>query len=187
MNPNEENPYASPAPFDPMSTHPSQYGSQGLYRDGKLVVATRDATFPDRCVKCNAPAEGFRLKRSLSWHHPLFYVIIFICNVIVYVIVAMIVRKTATYYVGLCETHRRKRRQAILIGWSCFLGGVSLAVWGFSKGDAILGLLAVVILFAGSLYGLIGSRVLYPKRIDKEYAWIKGACPEFLASLEQST
>ena len=29
---------------------------------------SKDGEFPDRCIKCNAPAEGYRLKKTLIWH-----------------------------------------------------------------------------------------------------------------------
>ena len=42
--------------------------ADGVWRDGKIIVMSHDASFPDRCVKCNQPAAGYRLKRKLTWH-----------------------------------------------------------------------------------------------------------------------
>src|ERR1035438_9056155 len=48
-------------------------GGIGLWRKEKKLVTRSETPFPDRCVKCNAPANGFRLKRVLYWHHPAYY------------------------------------------------------------------------------------------------------------------
>jgi len=160
-----------------------QSGS-GLSRDGKVLVATKNAVFPDRCVKCNAPANGYQLKRKLSWHHPAYYVIIVICNILIYVVVALIVRKTAEYRVGVCPIHRSKRRNAILIGWGGFLLGTFALVGAAMEESGILAIAGLVLLVAGIIYGIVGSQIISPKRIDESYAWLQGAGSEFLDSIE---
>src|SRR5438045_334031 len=45
--------------------------SNGIWRDGKTLVMMKEAFLPDRCVKCNGPANGYRLRRRLSWHEPI--------------------------------------------------------------------------------------------------------------------
>ena len=52
-------------------------GEKGdLWRDGKLLLIRKGAELPDRCLKCNEPAEGYRLKRTLSWHPPGWYLLV---------------------------------------------------------------------------------------------------------------
>ena len=46
----EFNPYAAPVTD---ITRPALEGE--IWRDGKVLVMTRQAWLPDRCVKCNAP------------------------------------------------------------------------------------------------------------------------------------
>ena len=41
-----------------------------MWRRKREIVVGKDTPFPDRCVCCNAPANSFKLKRDLSWHHP---------------------------------------------------------------------------------------------------------------------
>src|ERR1700744_1747311 len=36
--------------------------SVGLWRKKKRIVTVSETVFPDRCIKCNEPANGFRLK-----------------------------------------------------------------------------------------------------------------------------
>src|SRR6266446_5069294 len=47
-----------------------------VWQDRGLLVIRKGAVLPDRCVKCNAPAEGYRLKRNLAWHQPAIYLTI---------------------------------------------------------------------------------------------------------------
>src|SRR5882762_3300178 len=67
----------------------------GIWRDSSTLVMTKDASLPDRCVKCNAPANGLRLKRRLAWHSPVLYLLI-VLAVLIYVILAGILSKRAT-------------------------------------------------------------------------------------------
>lgn len=59
------NPYAAPQ-HGIVVNPPAVDPSGGVWRDGKLLVMHKKAVLPDRCVKCNQPAGGRRLKRSLS-------------------------------------------------------------------------------------------------------------------------
>jgi hypothetical protein len=79
-----------------------------IWRSDKLLVAAPGAELPDRCVKCNAPAGGRRLKRTLYYHHPAIYLLL-LCNLIIFAIVALIVRKRAVLQIGLCEHHLARR------------------------------------------------------------------------------
>jgi hypothetical protein len=42
----------------------------GTWREGKTLVMWKEAVLPDRCIRCNAPANGRRLIRKLNWHEP---------------------------------------------------------------------------------------------------------------------
>jgi hypothetical protein len=179
----DENPYA--APVDDAAYFPDTFGQSGsgLSRDGKVLVATKTAVFPDRCVKCNAPAEGYRLKRQLYWHHPAIWLLL-LCNLLIFVVVALIVRKSAQYRIGVCPVHRGRRRNAILIGWGGLLLGIALIVVAVMQQSEIPAIVGVVVLVAATIYGVTVSQIISPKRIDNRYAWIRGAGPEFLDSIE---
>ncbi|HUY92595.1 MAG TPA: hypothetical protein VMV10_27900, partial [Pirellulales bacterium] len=71
------NPYAAPqheVVVDALLAEPGD----GVWRDGAVLAMHKRAVLPDRCVKCNRPAGGGRLKRSLSWHHPAWFLLILI-------------------------------------------------------------------------------------------------------------
>src|SRR5437763_5388143 len=89
-------PYAGPAALS---------GLAGVWRDGNLLVASKGTLLPERCAKCNSPADGPPIRRKYSWHHPAIYLIILV-QLIVYIIVALVVSERGIVYISLCERHR---------------------------------------------------------------------------------
>lgn len=163
--------------------------ARGLWRDGKTLVMEMEAELPNRCVKSNVTTHE-RLKRRLYWHHPMLFLVLFMCGPIPYILVAMIAQKRATIDIGLSEEWFAKRRRATLIGWGSILVALVLLVGGVSQLDKgeIGGLMmvgAILIGLFGAIYGLISSRMVSPKRITKTHIWLNGVCPEYLESLPE--
>lgn len=161
-----------------------QIGGGGIWRDRKVVVMGVRAELPDRCIKCNEPTHGVRLKRQLYWHHSALYLLVIFPGLLIYAIVAMAVRKRATIHVGLCEKHRGRRWMHIGIAWALFLGGVAATVVGANNPNlgafAGLGILAIL---TGIIWGLAGGRVVTARRIDPDWVRFQGAGRDFLDSL----
>jgi hypothetical protein len=157
-----------------------------IWKSGKFLVLRKDAALPPRCVKCNAPQHGNRIKRKLFWHPPWIYVLI-PAGLLVYAIVATIIGKRAIVDVPLCVEHRRLRWRDLLITWviilSC-LGAFAYAIVASSGWFALVGLL---LLFAAAIYGSIRTTIVTPKRIDDHFAWLKGVGPEYLAPFPEFT
>ncbi|MEZ6071813.1 MAG: hypothetical protein R3C10_16515 [Pirellulales bacterium] len=160
--------------------------SRGLYRDRKLLVAAKGAIFPDRCVKCNAPAEGFRLHRALGWHHPAVYLTV-LAGVLVYIVLAMVLRKSASVHVGLCPVHHKRRNLTMLAAWLTFLAGMVIMFASIVLESLGLAAFGVVVMLSSVVVGLLKTRVIWPKRIDDNYAWIRGVGEDFLTSIAQET
>jgi hypothetical protein len=181
---NEINPYA--APQTPLVAQAVADGE--AWRDGAWLVCRKESHLPGRCVKCNEPVTSQPLKKKFYWHPPVFYVLIVI-SLIIYVIVALIVRKTATVHIGLCDRHVAKRRTGVIVGWLLFFVGLgTMFAAGSAKGDAVaffvLG--GIGLMLAGAIFGIVMAQTLRPKKIDNYFAWYTGACPEFLAELPDS-
>jgi hypothetical protein len=176
---NDQNPYAPPRADADV---PSTFGSdEGLRREGQLIlIPVAGVSFPGRCVICNQPAQQ-RLRRRLFWHPPGYYALLCV-GALIYVIAAMIVRKSATFEVGLCEAHAHRRRIAILMGWV----GVPLALIGsVALAEVAHGALSIVLVIAA--FGLLVAallmvRVVSAARIADGYAWIRVGRP-FLESI----
>jgi hypothetical protein len=183
----EDNPYAAPQSMEPAwrGSAPPEQG--GVWRSGRLLVMRRDAQLPPICIKSNEPATGW-LKRKLSWHHPLVFAALLL-NVLAYIILALVMRKQATIYVGLSDEHFRRRRRAIVIGWLLALSGIGLFVAGIAlaanvpRGEDMVFLVfttAMIVLVVGCVWGIRGAQIVAPKRINDSFLWLKGAAPAFL-------
>ncbi len=160
---------------------------QGVWRDGSQLVMCKDAELPVRCVKTNEPTDR-TLRRRLTWHNPLIYILVL--SPLIYIIVALIVQKTANIKVGLSPEGFRSRRWGIAIGWLSFLlGGVTFIV-GVSNSKPnnnwwimiIAGLLGGLI---GIIVGIIKSRVVSPAKITDSHVWLEGIHSDYLSSLPQ--
>jgi hypothetical protein len=190
----QDNPYASPAYAEPAVLVP--YGGVptmpvGIWQDRGLLVMHKNAMLPNICVKSNVPCDGPRLKRKMYWHSPALYLLILL-HVLIYAVVALIVRKQATIWIPLSEEWWRRRRQAMLIGWGLFAAGLAMVILGpilaaRTRSDVfyfgiLLGLLTIIV---GALYGAYRARMVAPKEIDDHYVWIKGVHPDYVATLQR--
>ena len=112
----DDNPYAAPKSH----VGPAKQaigGSGGIWRDGNLLMMRKGVELPDRCLKCDAPAEGYRFRRNLSWISPYWYLALFVIGPLIFVIIYYIVRLQGEVSAGLCDIHRARRLRMIWIGW----------------------------------------------------------------------
>lgn len=145
------------------------------------------APLPDICVKSNKPATR-RLKRNLSWHHPWIFLTILL-HILVYLVLALALRKTATIYIALTDEWFAIRRRRIIIAWTLVLISVvlfiaSIALVGENDLFALGIPLGIVLLIGAMIYGLISARMVSAKRMTDEFIWLKGVHPEFLNRLQ---
>lgn len=159
-------------------------GAAGLWREGNKLVTRSETPLPDRCVKCNEPANGFRLKRVLYWQHPAYYLLL-LCNLLVLLIVVLIVRKKAVLHIGLCEAHRKQRTQGIAI---CLIGmivGVLLIIMAVVVESGWLAVAGVGLFFFGAIWGIVKARTIAATKIDNGIVWVSGVCRAFLDGLPE--
>jgi hypothetical protein len=182
-----ENPYQAPQVYSPPFKAGAVTETAGLWRHGPLLVMHKSAPLPARCVKSNVPTAR-SLKRSLTWHHPAVYIAL-LFNLLIYVILAVVLSKRATIYIGLSDEWFARRRRAMLIGWGSVLGSVAMFAAGIAmldRPDAAGGWLllgSAVTFIVGAVYGLIAARMVSPTRITDDYIWLKGVHRDFLATL----
>ncbi|MFN8010510.1 MAG: hypothetical protein U0P81_03815 [Holophagaceae bacterium] len=171
-----ENPYAPPtASLEPHS-------EAGCWRDGRILVARPGAVLPSRCVKCGDPAEEPLKPRKFYWHHPAFYLIALVA-LLLYVIVAMIVRKEGTVSLGLCPRHRKRRLAGQLLGWLGFLLGMGLMITGAAQDSCGVAVAGLVAMLGCLVAGVILARLVHPERIDKDFIRLRGCGEAFLQGL----
>lgn len=169
-------------PYAPPRAELESQPARGYWREGKTLVVRTDSALPERCVKCNAPAAQPMKARWVYWHHPGWYLLVLI-NVLLYVLVALIIRKRTKVALGLCPKHRLRRRIFLFIGWGGFLFGLAFLVAGLSESQAGPAV-GILIILVAVVAGIAGSRVAYPSRITKEEARLNGCGGAFLDSLE---
>ena len=160
------------------------YTQGGVWRDQSTLVMSKDAQLPDRCVKCNRPANGQHLKRTIYWHNPIFYILIF-AGVLIYFIVAMFVRWKATVQVPLCETHLARRRYLLIAGWILLLLGIGGFIIAIAANELIFTLLGFLCLLAGFILLIASARIVLPVKIDERFVWLKGINKDYLNQLPQ--
>lgn len=161
-------------PYFPPPTH----NFNTIWRSNALLVMTKQASLPNRCIKCNAPTAE-RLKRKLQWHHPALYLLILI-SILVYAIVAMVVRKTATVHIGLCDEHRESRKLSMIITVFLALVAMLLAIAGVQFETPAMVFAGIAFVIAAAIYGSLTIRVVAPTKIDEHFVWLKGIDTSYL-------
>jgi len=151
-------------------------------RDGRWVVVGTGSDLPPRCILCNEPAQLPAKTIKIYWHSPWIYVLILL-NILLYAIVGLIARRSASVSPGLCAVHSATRKRRIIVSTIVFGLFLAAGIALVANGDAAMG----VTLFTLSLITLVVMRILtrkvYAKRITKEYATLGGCKEPFLASL----
>ena len=174
------NPYAAPK----AALEVAHAEDQSLWRSGKILVCRRDAVFPARCIKCNAPAQAPPVRYKFSWHHSAWYLLVFL-YLVVYLLAALIVRKRAELHVGLCARHARRRLLAQVVTWGGFatvMAMVYLIIVG--RIDALFPYMYSAFA-AWAVASVALPPRLQPVRIDKKMVRIKGCGSAFLDTLPE--
>ena len=152
------------------------------WREGKKVVAHSQTSLPARCFKCNHDVTTPPLTRKLYWHPVGYYVLLFF-NIIIYAIVAMIVRKRATLDVYLCDQHLQRRKYFLIGGWSGAFLGLIMGFVAIAFNIGWLGLMGIILFLGAIIAGVAGGQVVRTTRIKGDTVWLAGSGKEFLASL----
>lgn len=175
----------------PVANAGDRPGESGLlvWRQGTLLVMHKDSKLPDRCVKSNQAADGFTLRRRLSWHPEYFYLLVLV-GVLIYVVVALCVQKSATIHIGLSHEWAARRRWRILFAWLTAIGGFAVMIYGIAGAErdspvAFLIPVGILTFLAAIVAGLIGARLVVPTRITDKYVWLKGVHPDYLETLPE--
>jgi len=170
------NPYAPPQVSNPAARPDGE-----CFRQGKLFIVPREnaAYVPcDSCVKCGQPATK-RLPRHFYWHHPALYLLI-LPGLLLYVLVAVIVRKQMRITIGLCDRHRAVRRWWITAAWLLLLSGLAFFVTPLATGISSA-LMGIGFFLLSLIIACVASNItLRPRRITKDEGAFAGAGEGFL-------
>jgi hypothetical protein len=185
MSTSSSNPYASPA--TPVDADPTI--EAGVWRDGDwLVVRSKRHALPNRCVVCNAASVGRNRRVKFSWlndkQRGQAIAVLILLGPWMYLF-ARTAAQTARIRVGLCRRHLRRRRRALLIGWTSLPLAVAAIAYCAQHGIGDFRVLAAIAVagIAGVLYGVYSFQLLKTARIDRGFVWLDGVAPEFLAEI----
>ena len=150
----------------------------GYWRDGKRIVMDRNAVLPDRCIKCNEPANGFRRSENLTY--------VPTSQQLMLGVWSYVDAKRAPVEIGLCERHRASRPWTAALVSAAAVAFSILEVTQLRPSNVMLPILAAIA-FIGGCIGLIYA--FYPRGLVRatdmtaSHLWLKGAGERFLASL----
>jgi hypothetical protein len=136
---------------------------------------------PLPCVKCGAPANGKPVNKNFSWHPPALYLVALV-GLLIYVIVAMIVRKSMRLTVPLCAQHAQRRSVAVTLSWVIPLVSIADAfiLPNFGVDGGIVALISVVMVLTGIVIWAIVDYPIRPKSIDRYQGVFTGFCEAYL-------
>jgi len=152
----------------------------------QFVVPRSGAPLPPNCVKCGKPTQD-TMNKTYWWHNPLIYLVVLISPVI-YVIVALIVRKSCKLSVPVCEEHRSSYKTKRWVGGILMLASIPLwiaiAAIGNGSDDAMgIGVLVFFLAFFVGLIVFAVASIVKPSNMDEQTATFKGAGESFLQLL----
>lgn len=119
----DDNPYAPPTAELRLASN------EHCWRDGRHVVLRRGGDLPHRCLRCNRPGLPRSRGSTYSWHSPWLFVLIPL-NIIVFAVVALLVRRSVKLHPVLCDSHRRELRRDWVLCLALLAAGLLLLAAG---------------------------------------------------------
>lgn len=116
------------------------------------------------------------------------YILILFPGLLIYAIVALIVRKSIELDVPVCDYHHSERKRYKGIGAALLIGAIPIGmVMGMALGveEWIAWLVGVMAFFAGLIFFGVAGSTMSPKLIDDAHAEFGGVSPEFLKLLPE--
>lgn len=157
--------------------------SDGTY----LIVRRAYSELPMYCVRTNEPTDSV-LRQRLLWHRGWIGLLLFV-HVLAYALVAVLVLKHAVVEVPISDDVAAKRARVIWIAWiGCIATALVMTYVVCLSGDrgsliAIVCIVGIVAFLSFGIYGIVLSKVVFAKKIDKHFAFLLGASPDYLKRL----
>lgn len=161
-----------------------------LWKCGHLLVAERDAAFPDRCLRTNRPSTQFVI-HQFNWISPWVLILgLAICGVpIIGVMISMVLlgfnSKRAAFWLPFSDEAIREKQRRILTmmtATAALFLNLPVAFLLSNTAFSIIFLFGLVII-AGLVY--VTVPLVSVSKIERNYVFIKGVCPEFLSLLPE--
>ena len=159
-----------------------------IFRQGSRLILPKPSSSAEPvvlpasvCIRCGEPANGKPVNKMYYWHHPALYLVILV-GLLIYVIVALVVRKSMKVSVPLCARHAQRRSTAVTLAWVLPLVGLAdvfilppLKVQG-----TWVALICAVFMLTGFIIWAIVANPVRPRKIDQFHGEFTGFCETFL-------
>jgi hypothetical protein len=169
-------PNATPTPPTPPSPAPD------VVVHGKTLIVPKNYAFPPVCLVTGRTDDLVEVRRKLSWHASGVYLLILI-NLLIYIIVAMVVRKTSEHTFYLSRQERDSRRKWTVVGWITVLAGIGSLVVGAAMETPAMIIACPILLIAGIVVFYTKVQLLRAERISETSASIRGIAPAVMNQL----
>ena len=154
-------------------------------RRGKELFVPRSASLPASCVKCGAAATT-PWRKKFYWHTPWLFLLIIFPGLLIYAIVALIVRKNMELNLPLCETHHIDRKRYRLIGHFMLIGCIPAGIGlGMMASETLGWVTGVLMFFVALIFFVVSGLGFRVTKIDEHGGVFRGACEPFLDRLPQ--
>ncbi|GAA0750695.1 hypothetical protein LRH25_19825 [Ideonella azotifigens] len=170
------NPFAPP-------TIETERKTTDCVRKGKSVIVPVGFDLPQRCIICNSAAQTPVKSKKLYWHSPWLYLLIPL-NILIYLVVGLLARKSFVVSPGLCEAHASRRKRRVGVAMAIALVALCLGVGLLARGQQLPGIGMLSWGLVSLIVAMFLGRKVYPRKITKEYLKLGGCKEPFLASLE---
>ncbi|MDN8580576.1 hypothetical protein QZH63_06520 [Eikenella corrodens] len=185
--------------FNPYQTPQSQeylpQSTTECWREGKRVFLPAGTDLPCRCIHCGEEAAPPRRQRKLYWHHPALYLLILTAfiglpGLLVYLIMALVVRKKITVTAARCPTHRKQMRQIYIGIFMLLLVTLFLPYFASTENgivdSSLMSLLYIGLVLIWLVLAILASVFrLRAVRINEEFSILKGFGRGFLDTLPE--
>ncbi|HYL99177.1 MAG TPA: hypothetical protein VEZ90_09500 [Blastocatellia bacterium] len=151
-----------------------------VWRQQNALVFHELAELPDRCIKCNGPAHGIRLKKRVSWVHPA-WMLLLLVGVLFYLVALAIVRKRAEVSLGFCKQHLNQRRAWLAAAWLALGASFLVLYLALLMQSGPTALAGLGLLLGSIVAGIVTSRFVGLKKIENNYVWLKYVNGDYLA------
>lgn len=167
---------------------PVAAGMSNARSDGKRILLPRqNPVLPRRCIKTNQPVTEADTKRKKLYWCPPWIAILLLLNLLIFLIVYLVVRKPFVIDIPLSAAGRKIVRKHALIAWGLFVAGVACFIVAIAN-NALVALIlpGLALALSALIYGVAKGTTLRIVKFTTHEASLKGACPEFLASLPKA-
>jgi len=160
---------------------------QGLALIIPVAGPGQAAVLPPQCIKCGAPADGKPVERTYYWHQPALYLLI-LAGLLIYAVVALVVRKGMKVRVSLCVRHAQRRSIGVTLAWVLPVVGIADAfiLPQLNVDGGVVALIAVVLIFTGLVIWAVVGNPIRPKSIDQYRGVFTGFCENFLEQFQET-